>query len=922
MSIFDKARELLSRLKPLTNQAASYFNPTSNAGDNFWSTQAAQRLGNTQKAIQQVFPTIASRYKKTPELNLQNVQSAIKNTPVLPFVQQTTLPNLARIPYVSGRKLQEVNLPSINLPDRSFVPGGNSFANILKASFPALQTEQINSLVQGYGRTLANPSENPVETALNVLPFMGSLKSVRSIIKPTAVKSFIEQGATKTPLGGLLSETLGQTTFRREAGLKVGDVYRKTEEIVNQMIDPKGLIRNLQPIKKVNIIDYLRTPDRVLQKIGLGQEAEGLRNAWDAYKLQLPKEIDKINQWYRQASSPEASQRIFDYLDGTLKKEALASNELKVAGEIKTYLRGWADKLGLPEEKRITNYVTHIFNKGDIELEFDPEVAKMIEGKVPGSVYDPFLKARTNAPEFVHDVWRALDAYTKRALRKVNMDPALELVEKASNKLDLESYKYVQRLTGGVNLRPTEVDNLIDNFVKATPVGYKFTNRPTAYLTQGVRQWVYRGALGLNVGSAVRNLTQSINTYSKLGERWTVSGAFNFIRKVASGNLDELKEVGVLNDNFIGDRTLTATKRLTERADKGLFFFFDWAEKINRGIAYYGAKAKYLAEGLDEAQAIKRAKDLVRATQFTFGAVDTPVILQSDIAKLLLQFQSFNLKQAEFLGEMVKNKEFAGLFRYAVSSLALVGILGKSLGYEIKDFIPFSGVLTGETKLGQTPPVQLVKGLTSSAVGAPNEYGQVPEGNILERLSQNKDVTGALTAFIPGGVQMKKTIEGLKAFKEGASYTKTGRTRFEVAPTAGNFIKSALFGQYYTNEGRQYVENLGKSKSQILYEELKQLSPEQAAARVKQLKTSNPSAYRSFTDYMNDQALKITGEEKNLRSLTVKDGERVKSLVKLFNAKKTAQEKADLYKRLKELGVITAEIEAQLNAARKAGVLR
>ena len=60
-------------------------------------------------------------------------------------------------------------------------------------------------------------------------------------------------------------------------------------------------------------------------------------------------------------------------------------------------------------------------------------------------------------------------------------------------------------------------------------------------------------------------------------------------------------------------------------------------------------------------------REIVRKTQFSFGSIDTPVGLQSDIAKTLTQFQSFTIKQGEFLTEMAMDKNFVGLIRYAVA---------------------------------------------------------------------------------------------------------------------------------------------------------------------------------------------------------------------------------------------------------------
>src|SRR5262249_26172422 len=148
--------------------------------------------------------------------------------------------------------------------------------------------------------------------------------------------------------------------------------------------------------------------------------------------------------------------------------------------------------------------------------------------------------------------------------------------------------------------------------------------------------------------SALRNLSQGVNTYAKLGEKYTAIGYTKLFSPAAR---EELVREGILNNGFIQDRAMSAAKRTMEKLDKGLFVFFDTAEKINRGSAYLGAKAKALRMGKTEAQAIEYAKQLVRDTQFSFGSVDTPVALRSDLAKTLGQFQSYTTKQLEFLGE-------------------------------------------------------------------------------------------------------------------------------------------------------------------------------------------------------------------------------------------------------------------------------
>lgn len=563
--------------------------------------------------------------------------------------------------------------------------------------------------------------------------------------------------------------------------------------------------RDLNVKNKVNIIDYLRTPDRVLGKMGLKRESDLIRKKYDDYLDELPKEIDKVTAW-RERVSPESNQRIFKYLDG--QPMQLDPNELKVATEIKDYLKEWAVRLKLPKESRISNYITHIFEKDFIQKEFDPEIAALIRDKVPGSVYDPFTERRLGAAGYVEDTWRALDAYVKRGTRKVHMDEALEQLSSKSQALEDSQFNYIKRYVDKINMRPGQIDQLLDNAIKSA-IGYKLGQRPVSSISRKLRQAVYRGTLGLNVGSALRNLTQGANTYAKLGEKYTALGYYKLAKAMAAGD-DELERVGILRDNFIQDRTLSASSKAWEKLDKGLWAFFNAAEKVNRGSAYFGAKAQALSKGATEAEAIQAGKNMVRDTQFTFGSVDTPQLLQSDITKTLLQFQSFNLKQTEFLIEMAKNKEFAGLARFGIASTAMLVTVGQLLNMKPTDFIPFYGVATGDTKLGQTPPVKLAMDVAKTVTGAKDQYGQQPD------LGDRVDTfTNDLVPFIPGGVQIKKTVDALGDYARGYDETPSGKVKYPIEQNPSNLVRGALFGSnklpvaqdYYNKERSPLSDN-------------------------------------------------------------------------------------------------------------------
>jgi len=592
---------------------------------------------------------------------------------------------------------------------------------------------------------------------------------------------------------------------------KSPEIIKDVERLVNN-VDPK----NVQ--KKVNLLDYLRTPERVLQKIGLGNTAQKIRQADEVYKSNLGTEINKVNEWVKRVPDKGAETRIFKWLDGQSDVE-LKGEELKVAKEIKGYLEDWADRLDIPYEGRIQNYITRLFEDQLIQKEFDPDLAKIISENVPGSVYNPFLLKRYGVSGYKENVWEALDAYVKRATRKEAMDPALEQLQRDANKLDLESFNYVKKLGDRINLRPTEVDSLLDNLIKSSPIGYRAGQRPVASITRTWRNMIYRGTLGLNVGSALRNLTQGMNTYAKLGEKYTFKGYAQLSRKLATNDLEELKRVGVLEDNIVQDRTRTVMKGFKEKSENALWFFFDLAEKINRGSAYYGAKARALEQGLDEKQAIEAGKKMVRDTQFTFGAIDKPIATSGDINSTLFQLQNFNIKQTEFLVDMVKNKEIGGMVRFIGASLFLSQTMGKLFGMTWTEGIPWVETLTGERRF-TTPTGEILS--TAKDLLSTDEDKRAAGLRKAPRM-------GAL--LVPAGVQARKTYTGLEDYFRGSQDTPTGKVRFPVKQDTISGIRAGIFGTSPSDEARTYYDEklspLGDKQSER-FKELLSRDPQQA----------------------------------------------------------------------------------------------
>lgn len=568
----------------------------------------------------------------------------------------------------------------------------------------------------------------------------------------------------------------------------------------------KGFSRKLPKEKLAHFFDYFATPEFVLEKIGLQKGAELLQEAKDAYRVSKKAELGKIIDWKKlieRDGKPFSYIRIFRYLNGDARyaKSEMTPTEIRVAKEIKDYLKEWADRLHLPEDSRISDYITHVFDKDAVDIPIesafdDPELAMIMQDKIAKSVYNPFLDKRVNKPGYKEDVWAALDAYVKRATRKEAMDPALSTIESMAGKLDESSYLYVKHMIDHVNMRPTQVDKAFDNWVKDT-LGNKFTQRPTAYISNKIRTIFYRGLLALNPASALRNLSQGANTYAKLGEKYTTIGYFKLFTKMATRNLQELYDHGVLDEGLVQDKKMGVYKTRLQKLDPALFSLFEMAEKINRGAAFFGAKSRGLAKGLTEEEALKYAKRIVRETQFAFGSIDSPVALASDLMKTATQLHSFDIKQGEFLYRMAKNKEFAGLLRWTASSLFFMNTIGKLFGMNLLQLIPSFG-------LGNSPLVNLVEAGVNIPAGILGGDKQKTQQGV-------QDFTRNMWAMIPAGAQIRKSLQGFSAYSAGKDVTATGKTRFKIKQTPTNAIRATVFGKSSLPEAQDYYRKLNST---------------------------------------------------------------------------------------------------------------
>ena len=186
--------------------------------------------------------------------------------------------------------------------------------------------------------------------------------------------------------------------------------------------------------------------------------------------------------------------------------------------------------------------------------------------------------------------------------------------------------------------------------------------------------------------------------------------------------------------------------------------------------------------------------------------MDTPVALSSDLVKTLIQFNTYNVKQLEFLAGLAKNKQFGAMMRYTAAGLTFVYSLGKMFGMNPSELIPFSSNFNQQSLMPSSPALKFGGSVVGAAVNAPDKYGKTR--SLAQKAS---DIGSTAWGIVPGGAQAKKTYQGAQDIMQGGSYNAAGKLQFKQGQSLPEKAQSLLFGKYAGQNAQDYYSSGGKS---------------------------------------------------------------------------------------------------------------
>src|SRR3989304_5399150 len=200
----------MASLKQLASKIAGYFNPQSNAGQNFWSSPIAQKVANVQQKI----PQSAQRYiQSIPQrANQPNIFGPFGQ--LTGFGQSYTQNRIIEPLKSAGRDIQQTFAPSTPLLKRPVKLGTAGF-NTLSAGFSAIPSPWLAGF-SGY-EYMKGQRAGQLKGEGFLKSQLGGIKSVTGS-KAVGFGEALSTDPTKQLIGNIAELPLMMATTRKITG--------------------------------------------------------------------------------------------------------------------------------------------------------------------------------------------------------------------------------------------------------------------------------------------------------------------------------------------------------------------------------------------------------------------------------------------------------------------------------------------------------------------------------------------------------------------------------------------------------------------------------------------------------------------------------------------------------------------------------
>ncbi len=633
-------------------------------------------------------------------------------------------------------------------------------------------------------------------------------------------------------VGGKDIKTAGEMLTSKEAD------YLK--DIISMVKLPKGSISGQRPIiptskalvpsewgKSFNdLISFQAAPLSGLDPVRAGEIVDGKRfgivsrmvrdaqlaeiQADTSYKKDLD-ELTKVSEGMQRKTmlrkmvkgithKPFDTELVFKYIEGTLSPEEEKYITPVIKNTVEWGRKKYKELLAGVNQSRVligkspimerNNYVTHITELSLLD-EFYQGMSNIPDESInipsfskSNSPFFKFALQRLGGKEFKTDFIEAYRDYARRAYAVIYNTPVLKQYRPLVDRLPHNAYKYFNQYMNEVMaLKESEADKLIP--------------KPLLRGISWLSKQMGKGSILGNVASVFNQLYTLPNIISSSGAKNIASAALKmhkpewraFTEKYSKTLQDRIFEID------FDPTTLSKTENV-------LGFLMTAYDREMVRLSFGAQFEKSLNQGKSFEQSILEADNIAFKTQSGFRKSQLPPAFRSKFASSILQFQNTvnnGLNYLKYdLGKEGDERTKWSTFKAGISWLAT--LLAMNAIYR---------------QFGVTPAVEewtdIFPLVSMAEYGEPVTYKipfaltrMVVVKDPMEREKARRSLKNAAFLFLPGGNQIRKTLEGIYVASKGGKFDKRGKLLFRVR-SGSEKVRSVIFGAYGSKSAREYL---------------------------------------------------------------------------------------------------------------------
>jgi hypothetical protein len=415
-------------------------------------------------------------------------------------------------------------------------------------------------------------------------------------------------------------------------------------------------------------------------------------------------------------------------------------------------------------------------------------------------------------------------------------------------------------------------------------------------IMQNVSNRLSANMVGANIGSSLTNFIPVFRATSQVKTKYILKGIAQSINNLIKNDGFDDKSV-FLTTRLNSADVLYKTKldKISEKAN----FMFEGIDSISSNIVVRSKYLQNIAEGMSEFQAMRNADEFGRDLMAGRSKGEMPTLFNSKnpLIKIFTAFQlevnndfQYMLKDIpRDMKDKTKKALVSAFVKMFIASWIYNQITKKIMGREtttepISKISNTYNTLTNINLTGKQKQSQITKDLLQEApfIGGLLGGGRLPTNSLADPM---KIVRGESTVgkeaknllyytLLPfGGGQLKKIQDGASMYINNkqikGKYNNKGDLLYEAKKDPVSISKNILFGQYSTDEAREYFENgyspINKTNQQKIIDS-----------------NISVSEYRKIKN-IDKNINRIIKSDKHDNGISIKDNEKAKKVFELMN---------------------------------------